>query len=72
MRAPGAAAPFPADESREKRRRLIEALEAADGNQSRAAGILGVSRVTVWHWMKKYNIRFDRRIDKSGQDKGLP
>ena len=37
-----------------KKKQLIEALESADGNQSRAADILGVSRVTVWNRMKKY------------------
>lgn len=58
------------DADREKRRRLVEALDAAGGNQSRAAAILEVSRVTVWHWMKKYNIRFERRIDASGQEDG--
>ena len=35
---------------------LINALRQAGGNQSRAAARLGVSRVTVWHRMKKYGI----------------
>jgi transcriptional regulator of acetoin/glycerol metabolism len=35
---------------------LIEALEQAGGNQSQAAEILGVTRVTVWNRMKKYGI----------------
>jgi two-component system response regulator HydG len=35
---------------------LINALRQAAGNQSQAAAILGVSRVTVWHRMKKYGI----------------
>ncbi len=35
---------------------LINALRQAGGNQSRAAALLGVSRVTVWHRMKKYGI----------------
>ncbi len=35
---------------------LINALRQAEGNQSRAATLLGVSRVTVWHRMKKYGI----------------
>jgi transcriptional regulator of acetoin/glycerol metabolism len=39
-----------------KKRRLIEALEQAGGNQSQAAEILGVSRVTVWNRMKKYGL----------------
>ncbi len=35
---------------------LIHALERADGNQTQAAQILGVSRVTVWKRIKKYGI----------------
>ncbi|MCP4719453.1 MAG: sigma-54-dependent Fis family transcriptional regulator, partial [Desulfobacteraceae bacterium] len=35
---------------------LINALKQADGNQTKAAEYLGVSRVTVWKRMKKYNI----------------
>lgn len=35
---------------------LIDALEQADGNQTRAAQILGVSRITVWKRIKKYKI----------------
>jgi transcriptional regulator of acetoin/glycerol metabolism len=39
-----------------KKRQLIEALEKAGGNQSQAAQLLGVSRVTIWNRMKKYGI----------------
>jgi two-component system response regulator HydG len=39
-----------------KKRRLIEALEKTGGNQSQAAEILGVTRVTVWNQMRKYGI----------------
>lgn len=46
-----------------RKRRLIEALEASGGNQTRAAEILGVSRVTVWNRMKKYRIRFSKTLD---------
>ena len=35
---------------------LINALRQAGGNQSQAAALLKVSRVTVWHRMKKYGI----------------
>lgn len=35
---------------------LIAALKQADGNQSLAAEILGVTRVTVWNRMKRYGI----------------
>jgi len=45
-----------------KKKQLIEALEQADGNQSQAAKILGVTRVTVWNRMKRYRITAQRRI----------
>ena len=35
---------------------LIEALKESNGNQSQAARILGINRVTVWNRMKKYGI----------------
>ena len=40
-----------------KKRQLIEALESTGGNQSKAARILGVSRVTVWNRLKRFNIQ---------------
>ncbi|MCA1765128.1 MAG: sigma-54-dependent Fis family transcriptional regulator, partial [Desulfobulbaceae bacterium] len=40
----------------DQRAALIETLEMAGGNQSQAARILGISRVTVWKRMKKYEI----------------
>jgi PAS domain S-box-containing protein len=45
----------PADHGAE-RESLIAALRASRGNQTRAAGILGVNRVTVWNRMRKYGI----------------
>ena len=39
-----------------KRRRLIEALKRANGNQSEAARLLGLSRTSVWNQIKKYNL----------------
>lgn len=41
---------------RDRRQELIEALRQAGGNQSEAARLLGVSRVTVWNRMKRYQI----------------
>jgi len=35
---------------------LIETLKKTNGNQSQAARILGINRVTVWNRMKKYGI----------------
>jgi two-component system response regulator HydG len=39
-----------------EKKALIEALRASDGNQSEAARVLGVSRVTVWNRMRKHGI----------------
>jgi len=54
----------PEDREDVQKRRLIEALEASGGNQTRAAKILGVSRVTVWNRMKKYGVRFSKKVDE--------
>ena len=40
-----------------KKRELIQALDQANGNQSLAGRILGISRVTVWNRMHRYGIR---------------
>ena len=39
-----------------EREKMIEVLRQVRGNQSEAARVLGVSRVTVWKRMKKYGI----------------
>lgn len=39
-----------------KKRLLIEALKKTKGNQSRAAQMLGISRVTVWNQIKSFGI----------------
>lgn len=39
---------------------LVKALRQSNGNQSQAARILGVNRVTVWNRMKKYGIDLKR------------
>ncbi len=41
---------------------LIAALKKTGGNQSQAADILNVSRVTVWNRMKKYQIDLKKTI----------
>jgi len=41
---------------------LIHALRKARGNQSEAARLLGVSRVTVWHRMKRYGIDLEKTV----------
>jgi two-component system response regulator HydG len=52
--APVIAAPVSTDER--KKQQLQEALAQAGGNQSLAAKILGVSRVTVWNRMHRYGL----------------
>jgi DNA-binding NtrC family response regulator len=47
--------PFQAKYLKE-RKHLLDALQKADGNQTEAARILGVNRVTVWKRMKKFGI----------------
>jgi transcriptional regulator of acetoin/glycerol metabolism len=39
-----------------EKRALIEALRRSGGNQSKAARMLGINRVTVWNRLKKYGI----------------
>jgi len=46
-----------------KKKRLIETLKQTNGNQSEAAVILGVSRVTIWNQMKRFGINLKRGID---------
>ncbi len=45
-----------ANRKERQKRELIKALETAGGNRSRAAEILGVSRVTVWNRMKRFGV----------------
>jgi transcriptional regulator of acetoin/glycerol metabolism len=40
-----------------KKAQLLHALKQTGGNQSLAAQILGISRVTVWNRMKRYGIK---------------
>jgi PAS domain S-box-containing protein len=36
--------------------RIMEAILASGGNQTKAARSLGVSRITLWKWIKRFNI----------------
>jgi PAS domain S-box-containing protein len=45
-----------------ERQSLLEALKAAGGNQTKAATLLGVNRVTVWNRMRKYSINIKRDV----------
>jgi len=51
------------EQDENKKKELVAALERAKGNQSKAAQLLGVSRVTVWNRMKKYNINYNKKIE---------
>ncbi|MBN1103832.1 MAG: sigma 54-interacting transcriptional regulator [Deltaproteobacteria bacterium] len=45
-----------------QKRQLIDALRRCGGNQTEAARMLGVSRVTVWNRMKKLKIDLTRTV----------
>ncbi|EFK08697.1 PAS domain S-box protein [delta proteobacterium NaphS2] len=41
---------------------ILEALKKTNGNKTEAAGILGISRVTLWKRLKEYDIQVNRTI----------
>jgi two-component system, NtrC family, response regulator HydG len=49
-----------------ERKKLLDLLGKAGGNQSEVARILGISRVTVWKRMKKYGIRHQFSAETDG------
>jgi len=54
--------PVLSDKKQMQKQKLIDALEATGGNQSRAADILGISRVTVWNRMKRFGIHSGKKV----------
>jgi two-component system response regulator HydG len=52
-----AAAPVEADKTA-----LLRALQQTGGNQSKAAALLGISRVTLWHRLKRYGIDIQKIV----------
>lgn len=42
-----------------EKKALVDALRQCNGNQTQAARILGINRVTVWNRMKKYRIELE-------------
>jgi transcriptional regulator of acetoin/glycerol metabolism len=48
--------------ARDSRHELIHVLQETGGNKSEAARRLGVSRVTLWKWIKKYGIQIDKQV----------
>lgn len=45
-----------------EKEKLLEALRQSGGNQSEAGRMLGVSRITVWKRIKKYNIDMEKDL----------
>jgi transcriptional regulator with PAS, ATPase and Fis domain len=54
--------PPPSSQADSQREALLAALRAKGGNQSAAARILGVSRVTIWKRIKKYGIDLKKEV----------
>jgi transcriptional regulator of acetoin/glycerol metabolism len=44
---------------------MLDTLRQVGGNQSEAARILGVSRVTIWKRIKKYGINLETELRKT-------
>ena len=51
------------DRFERQKQELLDALQATGGNQSQAAKILGISRVTVWNRMKRFKINAKTKIE---------
>jgi two-component system, NtrC family, response regulator HydG len=51
-----------------EKQELLEVLKKTGGNQSKAAEILGISRVTVWNRMKRFGIDAKRSIEVQSDD----
>ncbi|MDM8544631.1 sigma 54-interacting transcriptional regulator [Desulfococcaceae bacterium HSG7] len=49
-----------------EREKLLKILKQVNGNQSQAARLLDVSRVTIWKRIKKYDINIKEEIKKNG------
>ncbi|MEJ2640217.1 MAG: sigma 54-interacting transcriptional regulator [Desulfosarcinaceae bacterium] len=50
------------DRADRQRRDLIDALRQTGGNQTRAAELLNINRVTVWNRMRRYGIDLKREL----------
>ena len=51
--------PETAGPQRVSREELLNTLQAARGKKTRAAEMLGVSRVTLWKWLKDYDVQVE-------------
>jgi len=59
----GETATLPSHGDEQEKQALIEALKRTGGNQTQAARILGVNRVTVWNRLRKYGIDVKRVME---------
>lgn len=55
--------PYQPPKKLSEREVLFEALKRAEGNQTEAGRLLGVSRVTVWKRMKKHGIKMEKDLN---------
>jgi len=46
----------PTSVAQDEKAALVEALLKCRGNQTKAARLLGVNRVTIWHRLKKHGV----------------
>jgi transcriptional regulator with GAF, ATPase, and Fis domain len=58
----GTAIGAPQADSSPEKAALIEALRRSNGNQTQAARLLGINRVTVWNRMRKHGIDLKRLL----------
>jgi two-component system, NtrC family, response regulator HydG len=47
---------------KDRRQQLLHVLNETKGNKTEAAKILGISRVTLWKHLKKYNVKIDKAV----------
>ncbi len=52
--------PYPQDAV--GRQQILDALIATGGNKAESARMLGISRVSLYKWLRKYNIRMNKSI----------
>jgi DNA-binding NtrC family response regulator len=55
-RAPEAVRRYVAPDAASEREKIVQALEEADGNRTRAAAALGMGRTTLWQKLKEYGL----------------
>jgi PAS domain S-box-containing protein len=68
MRGP-ASPPLPHSGESLEKLRLIEALKKTGGRRGEAARLLGISRVTLWKWLKKHGLQVEAIIRDVARDK---